>query len=119
MNKIEVIKTIKQVGAEFSRIRAALNSRDFTCGYNTAIGDMAKMFEQSTLDPDYEAEREALLSYIEQLEAKNEELEQEVCEKHATIQKLLSHVNIAEVLGVNTKKRDEPKERRVAFFAFK
>lgn len=118
MNRMEVIMTIKKVGAEFSRIRAALNSRDFTCGYNTAIGDMAKLFEGAKIAPDFDAEREAMLAHIKALTKENEMLKVECGKNHETIEELMKHVDIHEVLGIgaNSRKREAPKaKRRVAF----
>lgn len=54
-------------------------------------------------DENGEAERQAMLAWIKRLKAKNDKLEQEVCNQYASIQKLLTHVNVAEVLGVETK----------------
>ena len=116
MNRQEVILTIKKVGAEFSRIRAALNTRDFICGYNTAIGDMAKMFEQANIAPDFDAEREAMLAHIKALEDENDLLKIECGKNHETIEELIKHIDLHEVLGI--KKREEPKAQRrgVSFF---
>lgn len=120
MNRTEVVMTIKKVGANFGRVMASLCGEEYAAGYGRAVEDMVRLFNDAPIDPNFEAEREAMLAHIEALKAKNEELEREVCEKHATIQKLLNHVNIAEVLGVESKKREEPKaQRRVAIFAFK
>lgn len=119
MNRTEIIMTIKKVGAEFSRIRAALNSRDFICGYNTAIGDMAKMFEQAKIAPDFDAEREAMVERIKELEDENEFLKIECGKNHETIEELMKHVDLHEVLGIS-KKREEPKaQRRGVAFIFK
>ena len=120
MNRNEVILTIKKVGAKFGRVMSELCGEEYAAGYGRAVDDMVRLFNDAPIDPDFEHERKALLSQIEELKAKNEELEREVCEKHATVQMLMNHVNIAEVLGVsaNSKKREEPK-RRVAIFAVK
>ena len=116
MNRMEVIMTIKKVGAEFSRIRAAMNSRDFTCGYNTAIGDMAKLFESAKIDPDFDAEREAMLAHIKALTDENDLLKTECGKNHETIEELMKHVDLHEVLGI-TKRQEEPKaQRRNVFF---
>lgn len=122
MNRNEVVMTIKKVGAKFGRVMSELCGEEYAAGYNRAIDDMVRLFNDAPIDPDFEHERKAMRSQIEELMAKNEELEREVCEKHATIQTLMDHVNIAEVLGVgaNSKKREEPKvKRRVAIFAYK
>ena len=116
MNRKEVIITIKRVGAEFSRIRAAINSRDFTCGYNSAIADMVKLFEGAKIAPDFDAEREAMLAHIKALTDENDLLKTECGKNHETIEELMKHVDLHEVLGIS-KKREEPKEqRRGAFF---
>ena len=117
MNRTEVIMTIKKVGAEFSRIRAAMNSRDFTCGYNTAIGDMAKLFESAKIDPDFDAERETLLARIKELTDENNLLKTECGKNHETIEELMKHVDLHEVLGI-AKKREEPKAQRRSVFFF-
>lgn len=120
MNRTEVIMTIKKVGNHFGRVMSVLCGDEYAAGYNRAVSDMVELFTNAPMDADFETERKALISQIKDLKKKNEELEHEVCEKHATIQKLLSHVNISEVLGVETKKQEEPKvKRRVAIFTFK
>ena len=120
MNRMEVIMTINKVGHEFGRVMESLNGEEFAAGYRRCVNDMVNLFAQSTIDPSFEAERENLHLIISHLQKENERLEQEVCEKHATIQKLLSHVNIAEVLGVETKKQEEPKaSRRGVAFVFR
>lgn len=120
MNRTEVIMTIKAAGTEFSRIMACLHNEDHVAGYIHALNDMVRLFEQANIARDFDAEREAMIAKIKELKAKNAELEQEVCEKHATIQKLLSHVNISEVLGVNIKKQEDQKaQRRGVAFIFK
>ncbi len=112
MNRNEVVTIIKTVGAHFCGKMAVACGKEFTAGYERAVADMMEVFSEANISPDYEAEREAMLAHIKALQARNDELENEVCEKHATIQKLLSYVNIAEVLGVETPKRDERKEQR-------
>ena len=122
MNRMEVIMTIKRVGAEFGKVMAAISGEEYAAGYKHAVNDMVTMFNEAPICPDYESERKALLAHIRALKVKNAELEREVCEKHATIQKLLTHVNIAEVLGVGGKheKKEDPKaQRRGVAFIFK
>lgn len=116
MNRHEAIVMVKAVGAEFNRVRACLNGNEFSAGYNAAIVDMVRLFEQANIAPNYEAERNALLDVISTQREKIDSQEQEICEQHATIQKLLTHVNIAEVLGVATKREDEPKTQRKSAF---
>lgn len=116
MNKHEAIVMVKAVGAEFNRVRACLNGNEFAAGYNAAIVDMVRLFEQANIAPNYEAERNALLDVISTQREKIDSQEQEICDQHATIQKLLTHVNIAEVLGVATKREDEPKTQRKSAF---
>ena len=119
MNRTEVIMTIKKVGGEFGNVMSVLCGEEYAAGYRRAITDMVKLFNEAPIDPDFEAERKAMLAHIKALKAKNAALEQENCDQYATIQKLLTHVNIAEVLGVETKKREEPKaQRRGVAFVF-
>lgn len=122
MNRMEVIMTIKKVGAEFGSVMSVLCGEEYTAGYKRAVSDMVKLFSEAPIDPDFEAERKAMLARIRQLKATNAELEQENCDQYATIQKLLSHVNVAEVLGVgvHSEKKEEPKaQRRGVAFIFK
>ena len=112
MNKQEVISIIKKAGEEFCKIRAALNGFDYVLGYNTAVGDMAKMFADAPLYPTFDAEREAMLAHIKALQEKNEELEQQVDSKNAIIQTLLTHVDVAEVLGVSGNSKKAKAHRR-------
>lgn len=119
MNRNEVITTIKNVGGHFGGVMEVVCGEEYAAGYRRAISNMVELFSKAPLDANFEAEREAMLAHIRQLKAKNAELEQEVAEKHDTIQKLLSHVNIAEVLCVDSvKKRDAPKQRRGVAFIF-
>lgn len=112
MNRQEVITIIKQTGEEFCKIRAALNGFDYALGYNTAVGDMAKMFADAPLYSTFDEEREAMLDCIKSLKVKNEELEQTVDRQNAIIQKLLSHVDVAEVLGVSGNPKKAKAHRR-------
>ena len=122
MNRTEVVMTIKKVGAHFGGVMEVVCGEEFAAGYRRATADMVKLFNEAPIDPDFEAERKAMQEQIKRLKAKNAALEQENCDQYATIQKLLSHVNIAEVLGVDTtKKKEEPKAQRrgVAFIFHK
>ena len=120
MNRNEVIMTIKKAGTTFGQVMCNLCGEEYAAGYNRAVKDMIRLFNEAPIDPNFEAEREKLLLIIDNLTAENERLEQEVCEKHATIQRLLSHVNVAEVIGVNIKKRGDQKvQRRGVSFMFK
>ena len=119
MNRMEVIMTIEQVGAEFSKIRATMNSRDFTCGYNSAIGDMTKLFEGAKIAPDFDAEREAMLAHIKALTDENELLKIECGKNHETIEELLKHIDLHEVLGISRKKEEPKAQRRGVAFVFK
>lgn len=112
MNRQEVINLIKKAGTEFCKIRAAINGFEYVLGYNMAVDDMARMFAEAPLYPTFDAEREAMLAHIEALKAKNEELNQEVDSKNAIIQKLLSHVDIAEVMGVYGSPKKAKAQRR-------
>lgn len=112
MNKQEVISIVKKAGEEFCKIRAALNGFDYVLGYNTAVDDMVKMFGDAPLAPTWDAEREAMLACIMELKTRNEELEQKVDNQNAIIQKLLTHVDVAEVLGVSGNPKKAKAHRR-------
>ena len=112
MNRQEVIALIKKAGKEFSKIRAALNNFDYVLGYNMAVDDMARMFAEAPIYPTFDVEREAMLSHINALQEKNEELEQKVDSQNAIIQNLLSHVDVAEVLGVSSNPKKTKAHRR-------
>ena len=112
MNKQEVISLIKKAGEEFCKIRAAINGFDYVLGYNTAVNDMAKMFTDAPLYQTFDEEREAMLEHINLLKAKNEDLEQKVDSQNAIIQKLLTHVDVAEVLGVSNNPKKAKAHRR-------
>lgn len=119
MNKAEVIKIICFVGDQFLRVLKPLNSPDFGAGYERAVKDMIALFEspEAPLNPDWEAERAAMLHIIGKLEAENARLEREACDQYAVNQELLKRVNLAEVLGVGS--HAKPKERRGVAFIFK
>ena len=119
MNRQEVITLIKKAGEEFCKIRAAINGFDYALGYNTAVDDMAKMFADAPLYPTFDAEREGMLAHIKALQKKNEELEQKVDSQNAIIQKLLSHVDVAEVLGVSNNPKKAKAHRRGVAFVFR
>ena len=119
MNKIEVLTAIELAGRTFGNVMAASCGDEFGAGYRKAIGDMKNLISNSTMDADFEAERKAMRAEIKELKAKNAELEREVHEKHETIQKLLPHVNIAEVVGVRINEREKRKKSRGFFFIFK
>ena len=71
MNRMEVIMTIKKVGAQFSRVMEAMNGEEFAAGYRQALSDMMKMFGKAPIDPDFDAEREAMLAHIKALTDEN------------------------------------------------
>lgn len=118
MNRTEVIMTIKKVGTEFGKVMAALNGDEFAAGYRQALSDMIKLFGKASIAADFEAEREAMLSKIKKLTDENEALKAECENNHDTIEELLKHVNLHEVLGIS-KKKEEPKAQRrgVHFFS--
>lgn len=121
MNRHEVIMTIKTVGEKFSRAMSALNGEEFAAGYRQAISDMIKVFGKVPLDPDFEAERKAMLAHIKALTDENELLKTECGKNHETIEELMKHVDIHEVLGIGKNRgQEEPKttKRRVSFFTF-
>lgn len=119
MNREEVITTIKIVGNRFSQVMAALCGAEFGAGYNRAIADMINLFRRAPLDEDFEAERNTLLTRIKELEIKNEELDREACEQYATVEELLKHVNLPEVLGVGVKRPVGSVPRRRVTIKFK
>lgn len=45
MNRYQVVQTIRQVGNEFGRVMACLQSKEYAAGYNQAVRDMVRMFE--------------------------------------------------------------------------
>ena len=116
MNRIEVIMTIKKVGEKFSRVMHTLNGEEFAAGYRQAISDMMKVFGKAPIDPDFDAEREALLERIKALTDENDLLKTECGKNHETIEELMKHIDLHEVLGI-AKKQEEPKaQRRSVFF---
>ena len=118
MNRTEVIATIQKAGGDFGQVMAALCGEEFAAGYRRALNDMIRLFQSAPIDADFDAERAALMAHIEALTVEKERLQRDVNEKHATIQKLLSHVNISEVLGV-TETQKPPTRRRVTVFSFR
>ena len=116
MNRMEVIMTIKKVGAHFSRVMNTLNGEEFSAGYRQAISDMVKVFGKAPIDPDFDAERESMLAHIKALTDENDLLKTECGKNYETIEELMKHVDLHEVLGI-TKKQEEPKaQRRSVFF---
>ena len=120
MNKAEVILIVKKTWAEFSRVRAVLNPPEFVKGYNMAISDMVKNIYESSIAPDFEAEREAMLEHIKFLTTENEMLKVECGEQHQTIEILMNHVDLRDMVsGIKKSKREEhqrAKRRGVFFF---
>ena len=117
MNRMEVIMTIKAVGERFRRVMSTLHGEEFAAGYRQAISDMIKMFGKAKIDPDFDAERESMLAHIKALRDENNLLKTECGKNHETIEELMKHVDLHEVLGI-AKKQEEPKatQRRVFFF---
>lgn len=120
MNKQEAILIAKKIRGTLDGMMDVLYGEEYSEGYRQAITDMVKVFNEAPIDPDFEAERKAMFEEIKQLKAENAALKQEVDKNQATIQKMLPHVNIVEVLGAETKKQEEPKaHRRGVAFIFK
>lgn len=120
MNRMEAIMTIKKVGAHFSSVMSVLNGDEFAAGYRQAISDMIKMFGKAPIDPDFEAEREAMLAHIRKLNEENDFLKKEYDKQAATIEELVKHIDLHEVLGISKKNSEEPKaQRRGVAFVFK
>lgn len=100
MNKQEVTLVIKKVGTRFTRIMECLCDPEYTAGYKQACNDMIKLFEYAPMFADYESERKAMLDKIKQLRAENAELKQRTAKQDSTIQTLLKHVDVCDVLNV-------------------
>lgn len=105
MNKQEVVMTIKIAGQRFGRIMACFNGAEYTAGYYQAINDMVKLFDHAPLDADFDAERENLLRHVSGLSKERNELRAALNERDATIEKLMKHIDLGEVLGVKPKVR--------------
>lgn len=45
MNRYDVVQTIKQIGSEFRRVMACIQSEDYAAGYEQAVSDMVLLFE--------------------------------------------------------------------------
>ncbi len=112
MNRQEVISIIKKAGEEFCKIRAALNGFDYVLGYNMAVDDMARMFAEANIYPTWDDERECMMANIVELKTRNEELEHKIDNQNAIIQELLTHVDVAEVLGVSVNRKKAKAHRR-------
>ncbi len=105
MNRREVILTIRKVGAQFGRVLACLNTPDFVSGYYQAVNDMSRLFEYAPLAEDYEAERSEMQKRVRLLVEEKKRLKAAVNERDATIEKLLKHVDVCEVLGIKGVKK--------------
>lgn len=103
MNREEVILTIKIAGERFGRVLACYNGAEYAAGYYRAVSDMAKLFDYAPLDADFESEREKWLRQVSVLSKERNELRAALNEREATIEKLLKHVNLSEILGVKPK----------------
>lgn len=114
MNRAEVIMTIKTAGSRFAGVMASLCGEEYAAGYKRAISDMTNLFAQAPIDADFEAERAALCAEIKRLKMENDMLNRDCAKQHETIEELLKHVDIHEVLGINKQERQDP--RRVAFW---
>lgn len=107
MNRVEVIATIKTAGSRFASVMASLCSDEYVSGYQRAISDMTRLFSQVAIDENFEAERARLYAEIKRLKVDNELLSQDCAKQQATIDELLKHVDLHEVLGIgeNNKQR--------------
>lgn len=45
MNRYDVVQTIREIGNEFGRVMACLQSKDYVAGYEQAVKDMVHLFE--------------------------------------------------------------------------
>ena len=105
MNKEEVIQTIKTAGTEFGRVMACLQGPEYVAGYYQAVNDMVRLFEYAPLKPDFDAERAEMQRLVSVLAEEKKSLKKTLRERDAIIEKLLKHVDICEVLGIEVAKR--------------
>ena len=49
MNRYQVAQAVRQVGSEFGRVMACLQSEEYVAGYEQAVRDMVRMFEYKPL----------------------------------------------------------------------
>lgn len=101
MNRAEVIMTIETVGNRFAKVMANLCSQEYVSGYRRALSDMTKLFAQATIAETFDAERAAMLAHIKRLKMENDMLKRDNAKQHATIEELLKHVDLHEVLGID------------------
>lgn len=45
MDRYSVVQSIRQVGSDFGRVMACVQSEEFVAGYEQAVRDMVRMFE--------------------------------------------------------------------------
>ena len=112
MNRVEVIMTIEAVGNRFAKVMASLCSTEYVQGYRRALSDMTRVFGEASLDPDFEAERTALYAEIKRLRTENDMLKRDCGKQHTTIEELLKHVDLHEVLGIGDNSRKSRGVRR-------
>lgn len=112
MNRVEVIMTIETVGNRFANVMASLCGGEYAAGYKRAISDMARLFSGAPIDPDFETERASLHAEVKRLKMENDMLSRDYAKQHATIEELLKHVDLHEVLGIGENTRKQRGVRR-------
>ncbi len=100
MNRTEVIMAIKMTGDRFAKVMASLCSGEYVAGYRRAISDMTELISQAPIDEDFETERIMMCTEIRRLRLENDMLKRDADKHQATINELLAHVDLHEVLGI-------------------
>lgn len=111
MNKQEVILTVRRVGKQFGRVMASLHTPEFVAGYYQCANDMVRLFNCAPIAADFDAERAEMRKRMQALAEEVETLKQALNERDATIDKLMKHVNLAEVLGIATRQKKQDVRR--------
>lgn len=112
MNRVEVIMTIEAAGNRFAKVMAGLCSREYVSGYRRAISDMTQLISQAPISEDFETERIMMATEIKRLRMENEALSRDCGKQQATIEELLKHVDLHEVLGIGDNSRRQRGVRR-------
>ena len=61
MNRYDVVQTIKQIGSEFRRVMACIQSEDYAAGYEQALSDMVLLFEYKPMVRERPLEKRVVL----------------------------------------------------------
>ncbi len=112
MNRVEVIMTIEAAGNRFAKVMASLCSGEYVAGYRRAISDMTQLMAQAPIDEDFETERIMMCTEIKRLRLENEMLQRDHAKQQETINELLRHVDLHEVLGIGGNSRRQRGARR-------